>query len=129
MIRTYNYEMGFAVDGIPIPDPSSYSGAVSDLDSEGGRDMTGSLHRNMVASSKKPLKIGYDAIDWEMIQFILEQLKGKEFFTFVFPDPEHAGALAVMTAYVGDREWDVKVIMQNQERTYVGSLEFSIIPK
>lgn len=125
-VREYNYEMGFAIDGIPIPDPASYSGAISDLDSEGGRAQTGLLHRKMVAT-KHPLKIAWDALDWTTMQTILSQIRDKDKFQFTFPCPESPGTIETITAYAGDREWDVKLIMNDTERTYVGALSFSII--
>ncbi len=123
MIREYNYTMGFTIDGIPIPDPSAFSGADSALDASGERDATGLLHRDLVAE-KNPVKIEYNALDWTTMSSILRLLKGKEFFTFTYPDPCTQG-LRTMTAYAGDRDWNVVFITQLNE--YVGSLKFSVL--
>lgn len=122
-IRNYNYEMGFAINGTAIPDPSEYSGAVSALDAQGSRDMTGELHRDMVAT-KNPLKLKWDALDWDTISVILSKLT-EESFQFTFPDPSTMD-LRTMKAYCGDRDWDVKLITI-PNRIYVGSLAFSVI--
>ena len=66
IVRTYNYKMGFKVNNVAIPDPSGFTGKVSDLDTEGGRDATGTLHRHRVAT-KFPLKLQYNAISYEMM--------------------------------------------------------------
>lgn len=122
-VRTYNYDMGFKVNGTAIPDPSGFSGKDSALDASGDRDASGLLHRDMVAT-KQPLKIEWAALDWTMISTILPLVSG-ESFQFTFPDPNDAGGLRTMTAYAGDRDWDVQRIMETGE--YVGKLSFSVI--
>ena len=122
-VRTYKYDMGFEVNGSPIPDPSGFSGKDSALDASGERDASGTLHRDMVAT-KQPLKLEYSALDWGMIRSILSKLTG-ESFQFTFPDPNAEGSPRTMTAYVGDRDWDVQLIMETGE--YVGKLSFSVI--
>ena len=117
MIREYNYTMGFTIDGIPIPDPSVH------LRRHRVHDATGLLHRDLVAE-KNPVKIEYNALDWTTMSSILRLLKGKEFITFTYPDPSTQG-LRTMTAYTGDREWNVVFITQLNE--YVGSLKFSVL--
>ena len=62
----YAYTMGFMINNSPIPDPASFTGAVSDLDSMGERDATGELHRNRVAV-KHPLKMEYKNISAKVI--------------------------------------------------------------
>lgn len=121
-IKPYRYQMGFEVDGTPIPDPSEFSGADSALDASGERDANGYLHRDMVAT-KHPLKIGWNALDWGMINFILPLVKD-ESFQFRYPDPS-IGTWQTIKAYAGDRAWDVKRILE--DGTYVGSLSFSVI--
>lgn len=85
MIRDYSYSMGFAVDGMPVPDPSGFSGSVSALDASGERDASGTLHRAMVAT-KTPIKLKFNNWDWEMIQDLLGRVSG-ESFMFTYPDP------------------------------------------
>lgn len=119
--RTYNYEMGFAINGEPIPDPAEFSGKESDLDTEGGRDATGTLHRNRVAT-KHPLKLGYKNITWEMMQSIMSKMLGDK-FQFTYPDPRTG--VTTITAYCGDRDWDC--VMADAQRGYLGNLNFSVI--
>lgn len=121
-VRTYNYTMGFAVNGTAIPDPTAFSGADSSLDTLGKRDATGTLHRNMVAT-KKPTKIEWDNIAWDTMNTILNLVTADR-FSFTYPDPTYGG-LRTMTAYCGDRSWDVKLVMSTGE--YVGKLSFSVI--
>jgi DNA helicase-2/ATP-dependent DNA helicase PcrA len=73
-IRQYNYSMGFMVNGVAIPDPATFTGAISDLDSSAERDATGTLHRCKVAT-KTPLKLGYKAIEWDMFKAIAALIK------------------------------------------------------
>ena len=127
IVRTYNYTMGFAVDGVEIPDPAVFTGKASALDSEGGRDATGKLHRNMVAT-KYPVKLEYHAISYAMMESIMSKMQGSS-FKFTFPDPLN-GTMTVK-AYVGDRDWEV--IMANGapegdwKRNWYGNLSFSVI--
>ena len=117
----YRYEMGFQINGSPIPDPSKFTGKVSDLDTMGKRDANGLLHRCRVAT-KHPLKMEYTNIPWSMIQFICSLMTGAS-FTFTYPDP--AEGSKTITAYVGDRDWDV--VNAAADREAIGSLKFSVI--
>jgi hypothetical protein len=124
--------MGFKVNGSPIPDPAVYTGAASALDSEGGRDANGTLHRKMVAM-KHPLKMEYHSISYEMMETIMSKMTG-ESFQFSFPDP--ADGYITIKAYVGDREWTTAMargkVDQTREDTdwkgnWFGDLSFSVI--
>jgi len=117
----YRYEMGFRVNDTAIPDPTEFTGAVSDLDTMGKRDATGYLHRNMVAT-KHPLKLRYENISWSMIQQICSLMASPK-FRFAYPDP--AVGLKNIDAYVGDREWEVVVSVPGYEP--IGNLRFSVI--
>lgn len=131
------YEMGFAIDGIAIPDPMVFTGAESDLDTEGERDVTGLLHRNMVAT-KYPLKLEYHNIpfDWimeitsnfrkpgETVNTPIDQREKKDKFTFTFPSP-FIGRLQTVEAYCGDLEFET--VWAPTNALYIGSLKFSII--
>ena len=121
-LREWHYDMGFKVDGTPIPDPSTYSGVDSALDASGERDANGYLHRDMVAT-KIPIKVDWNALDWGTICDILKLLRG-ESFQFTYPDP-CSGTHRTMKAYCGDRAWNVERILD--DGTYVGSLSFSVI--
>lgn len=132
------YEMGFAIDGIAIPDPMVFTGAESDLDTEGGRDVTGYLHRNMVAT-KYPLKIEYHNIPFDLIMEItanfrktgdmtatqnIEDAEKKDKFQFTFPSP-FIGRRQTVEAYCGDLEFEC--VWAPTNAIYLGNLKFSII--
>ena len=117
----YRYDMGFQINGTPIPDPSKFTGKVSDLDTLGKRDANGLLHRNMVAT-KHPLKLEYSNITWSMIQTICA-LMAQPKFTFTYTDP--AKGQKTIEAYVGDRDWEVVQAVFNREP--IGTLKFSVI--
>lgn len=119
---TYRYEMGFMVDGYPIPDPYEYSGMESSLDTQAERDATGWLHRNMVAI-KHPLKLRWQNIDWETITEILNLVKGDK-FEFTCDDPA-VGGVVTRTCYAGDREWTCRWMPGGENG--IGDLSFSVI--
>lgn len=117
----YRYAMGFMIGSTAIPDPTEFTGAVSDLDTMGKRDATGLLHRCKVAT-KHPLKLKYENIPWSLIQQICA-LMASESFSFTYPDP--AVGVQTITAYVGDREWSV--VRAAPECEPIGNLNFSVI--
>lgn len=119
--KQYNYSMGFMIDDVPIPDPSAFSGAVSDLDTLGKRDANGLLHRKRVAT-KHPLKMEYTNIPWSLMRTICSLMVGEK-FKFVYEDP--AVGFKTIYAYVGDRNWDVVKAVPNTEP--IGNLKFSVI--
>lgn len=121
-IREYRYTMGFRVNGIPIPDPAGFDGAVSDLDTSAGRDATGTLHRNKVAT-KHPMKFVYNNIEWEMFKAIAYLIK-EDKFQFTFFSPATCD-FQTITAYVGDREW--KSVWCPADGEYLCNMIFSII--
>lgn len=118
----YRYNMGFRVNGVAIPDPSVFTGAVSDLDTEGGRDATGHLHRCRVAT-KHPLKMEYHNIEWNMVMSICDKIKDDS-FSFTFPDPS-SGNFRTITAYVGDRNWES--VWNPVGGLQIANLKFSVI--
>lgn len=120
-IGNVRFDMGFMVNGYPIPDPSKFSGAVSDLDTMGKRDATGYLHRNRVAT-KHPIKMEYQNISWRLMCEICELLKDDK-FEFTYRDPVD-GPLT-FDAYVGDREWEV--VRASLNEAPIGNLKFSVI--
>lgn len=121
------YGMGFKIDGVPIPDPSAFSGADSALDSMGKRDATGLLHRKMVAQ-KHPTKLEYNNFPKSAVATIMSLVLG-ESFQFTFPDPRQG--LITVTAYVGDREWEYIWCPTNDDGTedgeWVVNLHMSVI--
>ena len=130
VVRTYNYSMGFKINGTAIPDPAVFTGKASALDTEGGRDATGTLHRSMVAT-KHPLKLEYKAIGWDMMETILSKMTGAS-FQFTYPDPMHGPK--TIKAYVGDRDWETIMApgetssdSNGWKRNWYGNLTFSVI--
>lgn len=129
IVRGHNYRMGFRVNGSPIPDPSVFTGKVSALDTEGGRDANGYLHRAMVAT-KHPLKFEYHSITFETMESIMSKMKDER-FQFTYPDPLEG--YITITAYVGDRDWETQgagsnnVTSDDWKRDWIGNLSFSII--
>lgn len=130
IVRGYSYRMGFQINGSPIPDPSVFTGAASALDTSGGRDATGTLHRAMVAT-KHPLKLEYHSITFDAMESIMSKMRGDS-FQFTFPDPLEG--YITIKAYVGDREWETQAA-QNQvqeqsttwKRSWLGNLSFSVL--
>ena len=129
--KTYNgstdyinvsYSMGFSVNGTPLPNPMSYTGKESDLDTMGERDATGYLHRNRVAT-KYPLKLAYKNIPWELLMDICKLLKSDK-FNFTYPSP-YTGDLQTMEAYVGDR--DFETVWAPEAGMWLANLNFSVI--
>lgn len=127
IVRTYNYSMGFKVNGVAIPDPAVFTGKASALDTKGGRDATGTLHRNMVAT-KRPLKLEYHGISWKMMETIMNKMTGAS-FKFTFPDP--MSGMITIRAYVGDRDWETIMAAGEREgnwkERWYGNLNFSVI--
>ena len=115
------YEMGFLINREPLPDPSKFTGAVSDLDTMGKRDATGYLHRKRVAT-KHPLKFEYQNIPYALLMHICSMLKDDK-FNFTYIDPA-AGPLS-FDAYVGDREWEV--IQAGEGQAKIANLKFAVI--
>lgn len=120
---TVSYDMGFMVDNMQIPDPTSFSGKESDLDSMGERDANGYLHRNRVAT-KHPLSIEYKNIPWGLITRISGLLM-QEKFTFRFPNPFSIEGYTDIEAYAGDRNFTAVWSPEGQE--WIGDLKVSII--
>ena len=116
------FGMGFAINGLAIPDPTGFSGAESDLDTMGERDATGYLHRNMVAT-KHPLKLEYSNVPWDWITDLCPLLRHDK-FQFTYPDP-WSGGFSTIDAYVGDR--DFECVWAPENGIYIGTLKFSVI--
>lgn len=124
-MRLYRYDLGFAVDGVPIPDPAGFTGETADLDVAGERDTTGYLHRDPVAQ-KVPTELRYTNITWEMCNKILVLLNKPE-FQFTFPDP-NVGGLRTGTFYAGNRKWEAVWLPSGEEPSgWYGNLTVPII--
>lgn len=101
MTRKYNHKMGITVNGVEIPDPAEWNYQVGDLDTSGGRDATGLLHRAYVAT-KINYEFSWNSLEWEMLQTVLAAVLHPS-FTLVAPDPRAFGEMYTGTYYVGDR--------------------------
>lgn len=117
------YKLGFKIGSTNIPDPTSFSGKESDLDTMGERDATGYLHRNKVAT-KHPVNLEYNNIPWAAIVALCGLMTSAQ-FQFTFPDPFSANQTRTITAYAGDRDFSA-VFMPHQQEWY-GNLKVSII--
>ncbi len=93
-----DYKLGFKVGNTAIPDPTSWSGQISDLDTFGERDQTGLLHRNRVAV-KEPMKLNWTNITWDEANTIIGLTSAAKFsFTFMSLG---TNSLKTITAYRG----------------------------
>ena len=117
------YVMGFAVGDTALPDPASFSGKESDLDTMGERDANGYLHRNK-ASTKHPLDIEYKNIPWDVIRLICALFTSAK-FNFTFPDPFSSDGTTTIEAYAGDR--DFTAVWSPEDGIWIGNLKVSII--
>ena len=117
------YSMGFKVGNTAIPDPASFSGKESDLDTMGERDATGYLHRNRV-STKHPLTMEYKNLPWGVIHEICVLLMSDQ-FSFTFPSPFSTSGTVTISAYAGDRDFSAVWSPDNDE--WLGNLNINII--
>lgn len=115
------YNLGFAIGSTTIPDPTSFSGKESDLDTLGERDANGYLHRNKVAT-KHPMSIEYQNIPWNAIVQLCG-LMSSDKFNFTFPDPFSSSQTRTIEAYAGDRDFSAVKMFDE----YMGNLKVSLI--
>lgn len=120
--REYRYDMGFAVNGKPLPDTASFGATENALDTSAERDATGYLHRAMVAT-KHTYKMGWRNIDDSMAKYILS-LIGGESFTFTCKDP-FTGRVHSRKCYAGDRSYDCVWFPGGKEA--LADLSFNVI--
>jgi len=125
MVLNYNHRMGITVDGVPIPDPTSWDYQVGDLDTSGRRDATGYLHRAYVAT-----KINYDfswnALEWEELAVIINAVQ-KEKFSMTAPDPRRFNTSYTGDYYVGDRTGKGWYFLPEKDEKAVFSLKLKFI--
>lgn len=117
------FNMGFRVGDTAIPDPASFSGKESDLDTMGERDATGFLHRKRVAT-KHPLNLEYKNLPWGVIHEICTLLMDDQ-FEFTYPSPFSTSGTVTITAYAGDRDFNAVWSPANDE--WIGDIKVSII--
>lgn len=72
------YDMGLKIDGHAIPDPSVMTISWSDIDIEGERDTTGTLHRKRVAE-KEYARLTYRNVGWDVAHGILKLVRPERF--------------------------------------------------
>lgn len=121
----YNTRMGIEVDGHSIPDVSSWSYQVGDLDTSGSRDATGLLHRAKVAT-KINYEFEWNALEWEMLTRILN-LVHEEKFVLTAPDPRNFTEMYTGDYYVGDRTGEAHYYWEDSEEKAVFSLKLKFI--
>lgn len=115
------YTMGFAIGSTQLPDPYSFSGMESELDTLNDRDATGELHYSKVAT-KHPLKVGYRNIPWSEIMAIGALLNADK-FQFTYPSP-FTGTTATMYAHAIDRNFEA--VWAPETGDWLGNFTFSI---
>ena len=119
-----NYKMGFSINGVPIPDPSSFKGAQSDLDTLGERDASGNIRRNKVAM-KCHVNLEWNGIFWETMKEMGGLMNKGDRFQFTYPDPIE-GAQTII-AYCGDRNWEAKKCVDANIERWIGDFKVNII--
>ena len=119
--REYRYDLGFAVNGKPLPDPSGFGATENSLDTSAERDARGYLHRAMVAT-KHTYKLSWRNIDWDMTKRILNAVVG-ESFSFTCPDPA-TGEKKTRKCYAGDRQWECTWFPGGKDS--LGTLSFNV---
>lgn len=123
-----NKLMGFAINGVAIPDPSSFGYASQSLDVSAERDTTGLLHRKMV-ETKYNVSLSWNALDYPTATSMLQAVRA-ESFTFTFPCPELAendnGGLYTGKYYCGDRKGDIIKAIGTKDK-WIMSLSFDCI--
>lgn len=125
MVLSYNTKMGIVVNGVALPDPSSWTYQVADLDTSGGRDATGLLHRARVAT-KINYEFEWSAIEWEMLQHILGAITADK-FTLIAPDPRTFNSTYTGNYYVGDRTGSVHYFRPDVQEKAVFNLKLKFI--
>lgn len=126
----YNEYMGFAINGVSIPDPSVYDYSSQSLDTSAERDTKGLLHRKMVAT-KYNVALTWNALDYLTAQSILTKVR-EEKFTFTFPCPEipitENNGLHTGQYYSGDRKVSIITAREHEDMSkWICSISFDLI--
>ena len=125
---TYNKKMGFAINGVAIPDPSSYGYKSQSVDTSAERDTKALLHRKMVAV-KRNVSFTWNALDYETAASIVQAVQAPK-FTLTFPCPEVTTNNGLYTGdyYAGDRSLDlIKATDENDKGKWIVSMSFDCI--
>ena len=127
---TYKYptKISMVANGFVLPDPSSWTYQVGDLDTSGSRDSTGTLHRAYVAT-KINYELSWNALEWEVLSDILNAVNASPKFRFSGPDPRNFKMRYEGYYYVGDRTGEVKFFRMEDEKkeTAMFSLKMKFI--
>lgn len=124
----YNKKMGFAINSVAIPDPSSYGYKSQSVDVSAERDTNALLHRKMVAV-KKNVSLSWNALDYETAASIIQAVQADK-FTLTFPCPEVTDASGLYTGdyYAGDRSLDfLKASDEDDKGKWIVSMSFDCI--
>lgn len=105
---TFNKVMGFAINGMAVPDPATFGYKSQSEDTAANRDTKGRLHRKMVAT-KYNVSVSWSGLDYKTASDILIAVRAPK-FTFTFPCPEiprtENNGLHTGEYYTGDRSVD-----------------------
>ena len=121
----YRTDMGLKIDGKSIPDVSSWSYQIGDLDTSGSRNATGLLHRARVAT-KINYEFSWNALEWEKLQSILSLINAAQ-FTLEAPDPRTFREMYTGQYYVGDRTGDCHYYRTDKREVAVYTLILKFI--
>lgn len=103
------------IEGVDMPNPTSYQVGVKDLDSESSvRSESGLLHRDRIRAGVRTIEVGW-TVKTEDISKILKA-SAKESVTVKFFDPED-NAIRTSEMYAGDRVPVLKVLTDNSGAT------------
>lgn len=128
MNLVYNKKMGFAINGVAIPDPASYGYKSQSVDVSAERDTRALLHRKMVAV-KRNVSLSWNALDYETAATIVQAVQADK-FTLTFPCPEVASETGLYTGdyYAGDRSLDfLKATDEDDRSKWLVSMSFDCI--
>lgn len=128
MNLVYNKKMGFAINGVAIPDPASYGYKSQSVDVSAERDTTALLHRKMVAV-KYNVSLSWSALDYDTASSIVQAVREPK-FTFTFPCPEENTESGLHTGdyYAGDRSVDILKATEEDDRSkWIVSMSFDCI--
>ena len=124
----YNKKMGFAINGVAIPDPAGFGYKSQSEDTSAERDTTGYLHRQMVAT-KYNVSLSWNGLDYVTASSILRAVRAPKFI-FSFPCPEEENETGIHTGeyYAGDRSMDaIKMVDEENKENWIVSMNFDCI--
>lgn len=114
---------GITQNGVKIPNPSSYSVTLSDVDLNSQRASNGVLNRNRVRSNIYSVQCGWDWLSDDELDKLLGAIADAK-FSLTFRDPLHKlttqSGSGYTTAYVyasGDKQCEL-VTTQNEQVDY-----------